>query len=47
MIKYLSLFSGIGAFENALKNLGIPFELVGYSEIGKSTIKGVFIITWC
>lgn len=34
-MKVLSLFSGIGAFEKALKNLGIPFELVGYCEIDK------------
>lgn len=33
MIKYLSLFSGIGAFEKAMINLKIPFELVGFSEI--------------
>jgi len=39
MIKYLSLFSGIGAFEEALKNLHIPFELVGYSEIDKYASK--------
>lgn len=34
-IKVLSLFSGIGAFEKALVNCNIPFELVGYSEISK------------
>ncbi len=33
MIKYLSLFSGIGAFEKALQRLQIPYELVGYCEI--------------
>lgn len=33
MIKYLSLFSGIGAFETALENLGIEFELTNYCEI--------------
>lgn len=33
MIQYLSLFSGIGAFEKALENLRIDFNLVGYSEI--------------
>ena len=33
MINYLSLFSGIGAFESAMKNLNIPFNLVGFSEI--------------
>ena len=34
-MKVLSLFSGIGAFEKALVNLGIPYELVGYCEIDK------------
>lgn len=38
-IKYLSLFSGIGAFEKALKNLEIPFELIGYSEVDKYASK--------
>jgi DNA (cytosine-5)-methyltransferase 1 len=38
-MKYLSLFSGIGAFEKALKNQGIPFELVGFSEIDKYAVK--------
>lgn len=33
VIKYLSLFSGIGAFEKALERLKIPYELVGYCEI--------------
>ena len=39
MVKYLSLFSGIGAFEKALKRLGIEYELVGFSEIDKYAIK--------
>ena len=34
-IKVLSLFSGIGAFEKALKNIGINFELINYCEIDK------------
>lgn len=38
-IKLLSLFSGIGAFEKALKNIGIDYELVGFSEIDKYAIK--------
>ncbi len=38
-LKYLSLFSGIGSPEQALKNLGIKFELVGFSEIDKFAIK--------
>lgn len=39
MINYLSLFSGIGAFESAMKNLNIPFNLVGFSEIDKYAVK--------
>jgi len=39
MIKLLSLFSGIGAFEKALTNLEIPFELVNYCEIDKYASK--------
>lgn len=39
MLKYLSLFSGIGSPEQALKNLGIEFELFGFSEIDKYAIK--------
>jgi DNA (cytosine-5)-methyltransferase 1 len=38
-IKLLSLFSGIGAFEKALSNIGIKYDLVGFSEIDKYAIK--------
>lgn len=38
-LKVLSLFSGIGAFEKALTNLNIDYELVGFSEIDKWAIK--------
>ena len=38
-MKVLSLFSGIGAFEKALDNLGIPYELVAYCEIDKYASK--------
>lgn len=38
-MKVLSLFSGIGAFEKALKNLGVEFELIGFSEIDKYAVK--------
>ena len=38
-LKVLSLFSGIGAFEKALKNQGIDYELLGFSEIDKYAIK--------
>lgn len=35
MLKLLSLFSGIGAFEKALDNLKIPYELVNFCEFDK------------
>lgn len=38
-MKVLSLFSGIGAFEKALDNLHIPYELVGYCEVDKYASK--------
>lgn len=38
-MKVLSLFSGIGAFEKALDNLGIPYELVALCEIDKCASK--------
>lgn len=38
-MKVLSLFSGIGAFEKALDNLGVPYELAGYCEIDKYASK--------
>lgn len=39
MIRLLSLFSGIGAFETALKRLNIQFETVAYCEIDKYASK--------
>lgn len=39
MIKMLSCFSGIGAFEKALTNLGIKYDLVGFSEIDEYAVK--------
>lgn len=44
MLNVLSLFSGIGAFEKALDNLGIPYNLVGYCEIDKYASKAYSII---
>lgn len=38
-MRVLSLFSGIGAFEKALVESGLSFELVGYSEIDKYASK--------
>ena len=44
MIKTLSLFSGIGGFEKALKNIGVEYDLVGYSEIDKFASKSYSVI---
>lgn len=38
-MKYLSLFSGIGGFEIAIKNIFPNSKCIGYSEINKSAIK--------
>lgn len=35
MLKVLELFSGYGTTSHALKQLNIPFELIGYSDIDK------------
>lgn len=43
-VKLLSLFSGIGAPEKALTNLGIAYDLVGYSEIDKYASKAYSLI---
>lgn len=43
-MNYLSLFSGIGAFEKALNNLKIDFNLVGYSEIDEYADKAYTLI---
>ena len=43
-INYLSLFSGIGAFESAMRNLQIPFNLVGYCEIAPEPAKAYSLI---
>ena len=44
MIKVLSLFSGIGAFEKALKNIGVDYDLVNYCEIDKYASKSYSLI---
>lgn len=44
MIKLLSLFSGIGAFEKALTNIGEPYEIVNYCEIDKYASKAYSLI---
>ena len=38
-MKVLSLFSGIGAFEKALDNMGVSYELAAYCEIDKYASK--------
>ena len=38
-MKYFSTFSGIGAFEQAVKELNLDWVCVGYSEIDKHAIK--------
>lgn len=38
------MFSGIGAFEKALSNLNIDYELLGYSEIDKYASKAYSLI---
>lgn len=40
-IKLLSLFSGIGAFEKALENIDVDYDLVGYSEVDDGYGKAV------
>ena len=44
MIRYLSLFSGIGAFEKALDNLGISYELLAYCEVDKYASKAYSLL---
>ena len=39
MLKLLSLFSGIGAFEKALDNLEVPYDLIAFCEFDKYAVK--------
>ena len=43
-LKILSLFSGIGAFEEGLKNLGVDYELVNYCEFDEPIAKAYSLI---
>lgn len=43
-IKMISLFSGIGAFEKALTNVGIKYNIVNYCEIDKYASLGYSVI---
>lgn len=43
-LKVLSLFSGIGAFEEALNNIGVDFDLINYCEFNPTVAKAYSII---
>ncbi len=43
-MKVLSLFSGVGAFEEALNNIGVDFELVNYCEFNKVAAQAYSLI---
>lgn len=43
-LRLLSLFSGIGAPEQALKNLGVPYELVHFCEIDDKAAKAYCLL---
>lgn len=43
-LRVLSLFSGIGAFEQALSNLNYPHEVVNYCEINKFSSKAYSLL---
>lgn len=43
-IRLLSLFSGIGAFEEALRNINQPFELVNYCEFQPHIAKAYSLV---
>lgn len=43
-MKILSLFSGIGAFEKALENIGADYDLINYCEIDRYASKAFSLI---
>ena len=47
MIKILSLFSGIGAFERALCRIGLDWELVNYCEIDRWASLSYSMVNQC
>lgn len=47
MIKVLSLFSGIGAFERAFCRIGLDWELVNYCEIDRWASQSYSMINQC
>lgn len=44
MLRVIEFFSGIGAYAQALKELGVPYKVVGISEIDENAIKAYQII---
>jgi len=44
MINYISLFSGIGAYEKVMRNLGIKYNLIKYCEIHPATAKAYSVL---
>ena len=44
MLKVLSLFSGIGAYEKALNNLKIPYEIINYCELNPKKSKAYSLL---
>ena len=47
MIKILSLFSGIGAFERACCRIGLDWELVNYCEIDRWASLSYSMVNQC
>ena len=47
MIKVLSLFSGIGAFERACCRIGLDWELVNYCEIDRWASLSYSMVNQC
>ena len=43
-LNIVSLFSGMGAFERALNNINVPFNLIAYSEIDKYASKAYSLL---
>ena len=44
MLRYLSLFSGVGAFEKAMENRSISFEIVNFCEIDSMASRNYSIL---
>ena len=47
MLKVLSLFSGIGAFERAFCRIGLDWELVNYCEIDRWASLSYSMVNQC